>query len=703
MNIFNRRRQAIEDNNNENIKLKEEILKLRDMVANSNNDKTVSYLVGKSIIDIINGTESISNTTNNLKMAYTISLRNRLKERRDLKFIDKLAIPVLNLDLVTITDVNSSSRKNSVPLKGFSSSTGKELSQFHNEPNKKLKSTEIKVAKKDPSQLKNTFSQGLTLLDPISQECWEEAFRGYGIVKNSYSKQLDNTKSDFAFFESAWKANKGQWIYAFNSPNLQHDNAQKLLDVIARLRSKNIPIIFWNKEDPMHYEMFKPIAKEADFIFTTDSETVDKYKKDLSNNNVWSLPFAAPVKKTNPTGRFEVESESICFAGTYYAKNHPDRKKQMDMLLPSLLKNNGSIYDRASNDKSGNYEFPEQYRDIIRPGVEFDEMIKLYKAFKIFLNVNTITNSTTMMSRRVYELLASGTPVVSTPSKAITAQFPGIVLTGKNQDEVNIAVQHLLEDSYFWHRQSVLGIREVLSKHTYELRWEYIKERVTGHNFLNKNDKSGSVSIIANYTGLTSIEAFIETLYAQKGVTIDEIFIIDNSHKLNNSKRKKLIGNKYQELKLHFKSCSYIMNELKYINSSYLYFTDDSIINFSNAIYDLIQATKYNKAKAISRKIYYSFSELNKDTFKVEDLEIVKSDWYSYVNSSPMKSLIIIKESLEDFNLEISNGTVTGEENSIYTIDRFNIVRLEKLQNNKIYDNKCINNFIYRFNSRLGI
>ncbi|HDL5395630.1 TPA: glycosyltransferase family 1 protein, partial [Mannheimia haemolytica] len=133
---------------------------------------------------------------------------------------------------------------------------------------------------------------------------------------------------------------------------------------------------------------------------------------------------------------------------------------------------------------------------LIREGVNFNEIVKLYKKFKVFLNVNTITQSTTMMSRRVYELLASGTPVVSTPSKAITAQFPGIVITVNNEKEAELAVHKLLTDSYYWHKQSMLGIREVMSKHTYENRWEFACSVINNEPI---KEKTPSVRIIAVY------------------------------------------------------------------------------------------------------------------------------------------------------------------------------------------------------------
>ncbi len=118
----------------------------------------------------------------------------------------------------------------------------------------------------------------------------------------------------------------------------------------------------------MHYEMFKPIAEKVDYVFTTDQLVVDKYKKELGHSNIWALPFAAPIKVTNPIGRFSLDTETVCFAGTYYAQNHENRKKQMDMLLPALLAYNGCIYDRAFKDTSGKYAYPEQYTHLIREG-----------------------------------------------------------------------------------------------------------------------------------------------------------------------------------------------------------------------------------------------------------------------------------------------------------------------------------------------
>ena len=688
MSLFSKKLSDSKKDSMEFEKLREEILKLNDMIINSHNDHTISYLVGRGFLDIANGKGGFHSAYKNLKNAYIISLRNKLNKRQDLKFIEKLAIPILDLDLLAIIN----NENNSVHI-----SSPKNI----NKKTKIFKSTEIKIPKKDKSKLKDSFIQGLTLLDPISEECWRDAFTGFGIVKSDYDKQIEKTQSDFAFFESAWKANNSQWLYAFNSPNLQHDNAQKLLDAIGKLRTKNIPVIFWNKEDPMHYEMFKPIAKEADYVFTTDSQIVEKYRKELNNPNIWSLPFAAPINKTNPIGRFSTDTENICFAGTYYAQNHPERKKQMDALLPALLDNDGYIYNRASQDKSEKYAFPFEYNEIIREGVGFEEMIELYKEFKIFLNVNTIINSPTMMSRRVYELLASGTPVVSTPSKAITAQFPGIVLTATNKNEANIAVEKLLKDNYFWHRQSVLGIREIMSKHTYQIRWDYIKNCIIGNEDIS-NDLT-DLSILARYTGTIEIESFISMLLNQKDITINKLVIINNSNKSINLK-KIVSESKYSNELVVVDKYDDAITQLNDISDQYIYFTEDTVINFQNAILDLLLATKYSRSKAISRPVYYEFERLKNKSVDKACLDIGDVNYYETVNESPLTSLLINISHLDDFIINMNEWKIKSNvgKNDIFTIDPFNIVAIKKPKNNRTINNKYINDFIYKYNSWLG-
>ncbi|VEH87505.1 Uncharacterized protein conserved in bacteria [Neisseria animaloris] len=550
---------------------------------------------------------------------------------------------------------------------------------------------EIKVSKKQNTIAK--FTKGLTLLDPISELCWSDAFTGFPIVRKDFQKQIKSTTSQFAFFESAWRANKGSWLYAFTSPGLKHDNAQALLTAISLLKKKKIPIIFWNKEDPMHYEMFKPITKYADYIFTTDSLIVDKYKKELGNNNVWAVPFAAPVKQTNPIGRFALKTETVCFAGTYYAKNHENRKKQMDMLLPALLENNGVIYDRASKEQKEEYAYPKIYDSIIRNAVNFNEMISLYKKFKVFLNVNTITQSTTMMSRRVYELLASGTPVVSTTSKAITEQFPGIVITVNNEQEAKLAVHKLLTDSYYWHKQSVLGIREIMHSHTYEKRWDYINSVINSSEQVNSHQLN--VRVIAQYHGYIDLSIYINSLINQNNIDIKELVIVKSSTLQINEEITQQHNVKVVNLS-DFKAKEYVN-----INPEieYTLFTDDRTLHYKNSIWGMCVAFEYSDSDAISRSTYYKVSKLC-DKF---DYSIENPNWYVPMKEVSTSCCLIKDKNFTNLIVNLHDKKIksTSDVKNILLVDPFNAVQIDDAT--KLNSKEKLIDFIYKTSPYLGI
>ncbi|WP_311950731.1 glycosyltransferase [Halomonas piscis] len=365
--------------------------------------------------------------------------------------------------------------------------------------------------------------KAISIMDEISEECWRHEMTVFPINRNNYKEQVAGSLADFCFLESCWKGNRGSWEYAFTSPGLKHANAQALLDLIPRVKKK-MPLVFWNKEDPMHYDRYLPIAKSADIIFTTDETKVVDYQRDVPKADVYAVPFAAQQKICNPSDRFRTKAESVCFAGSYYGVGHDERKRQMDALLPSIIEFKGAIYDRMSKIDSDRYKFPPQYEPFIRDAVPFTEVVKLYKRFKVFLNVNTIVESPTMMSRRVYELLACGTPVVSTPSKAIEEQFPGIVHVANDAQEANVIIEKLLTDDHFWEKTSHIGYREVMKKHTYTHRLRDI-ETSLGYEY---DDSEPLVSIITCTRRPNMIDRIVENMTRQNYPNCELILVLQD-------------------------------------------------------------------------------------------------------------------------------------------------------------------------------
>lgn len=362
----------------------------------------------------------------------------------------------------------------------------------------------------------------LSIFDEISNLNWATEFTLKPLSREKAEAQISNEKADFVFLESAWAGNNNDWQYAFTSPGLKHANAQKLLETISLIRErKDLPLAIWNKEDPLHYDRFLPIMKQADHIFTTDSNMVPKYQADTEAKTVTALPFGANLELCNPVGRYREQEETICFAGSYYSEGHEERNRQMGFLLDPIVNHNGVIYDRMSKLDNPRYFFPEQFRPFIRDAVGFDEIAKLYRRFKAFLNVNTIINSETMMSRRVYEILASGTPVISAPSQAIESQFDGIVQVASNSREANEATDRLLSDERHWFKTSQRGIREVVMKHQYKHLGHIVRQTIFGGTeSLNKP----LVSVIVATKRSNFLDRIVQNISRQKNVRMEVIF-----------------------------------------------------------------------------------------------------------------------------------------------------------------------------------
>lgn len=283
------------------------------------------------------------------------------------------------------------------------------------------------------------------------------------------------------FVESAWNGNQNSWQYRIGS--YANPPGKELFDAVAEFKSRKLPTVFWNKEDPVHFDKFKNAAKEFDYIFTSDEGSIPAYQK-ISKAQVFALPFAADSSVNNPINSTE-RQDKVCFAGSYYANRFIERRNDQLMLLESALPYGLDIYDRNAGNANKDFHFPEQFADCIRGSLPYDKMNQAYKQYRLFLNVNSVIDSKTMFSRRVFELLASGTPIVSTPSVGIDEFFgQDLVWTVKNKVEAQEAIHTLLNNQEEWRKRSLMGIRKVFTEHTFQDRFSSILQ-IVGINEAN--------------------------------------------------------------------------------------------------------------------------------------------------------------------------------------------------------------------------
>ena len=95
-----------------------------------------------------------------------------------------------------------------------------------------------------------------------------------------------------------------------------------------------------------------------------------------------------------------------------------------------------TAFDRNSKRKSGNYRYPMLPGMEVKKAVSYPKTAQIYKDYLVSLNVNTITDSPTMYSRRLIEILACGGIAVTTPAKSVDAMFAEFCHIVHNEEEM---------------------------------------------------------------------------------------------------------------------------------------------------------------------------------------------------------------------------------------------------------------------------
>jgi hypothetical protein len=144
----------------------------------------------------------------------------------------------------------------------------------------------------------------------------------------------------------------------------------------------------------------------------------------------------------------------------------------METILGPAREFDLHIYSRISDDPD--FAFPPEYTDHIVGSLPYERMLAAYKAYKVFLNVNSVTESPTMCARRVFELSACATPVVSGHSRALENVFGDLLRLSSTPEQTTEALVELMKDADLRDRVGHLAMREVFAKHLYGHRAETV-------------------------------------------------------------------------------------------------------------------------------------------------------------------------------------------------------------------------------------
>lgn len=315
------------------------------------------------------------------------------------------------------------------------------------------------------------------IVDEFTRACLSPEVTWLDVDARGWRVQLPAFRPQILFVESAWRGVRDSWKRRLAT---YPDHSDDTLHGVLRWCKRNgVPTVFWNKEDPVHFERFIARARLFDFVFTTEEECIGAYRREgLSHDRLHTLLFAAQPTLHHPPRTDAKRENVVCFAGSYGESELAERRQYLEALLDAGTAFDLRILDRNWKATGTAKAYPERYRPYLRPGVDYRELARLQQRYKVFLNVNAVRTSRTMFSRRVFELLASGAAIVSSPNAGITELFGDTVAIAATREQAMAAIQRLLDDTAHFTTVTRRGIEQITTQHTYANRLRQISSTI---------------------------------------------------------------------------------------------------------------------------------------------------------------------------------------------------------------------------------
>ncbi|WP_444882602.1 glycosyltransferase [Microbulbifer sp. PSTR4-B] len=243
------------------------------------------------------------------------------------------------------------------------------------------------------------------------------------------------------------------------------EKPKKALDkILAYAKEHNIKTVFQTIEDPSNFEYFLPVAEKFEYILTTDTNCIERYKKELNHDRVYFGEYGVNPQLNNPIGCRRKTRNAAFFAGSY-PRRYKERCEDMEIIFDSIVGSGGEllIADRNFGADTEDLIFPERFQLSVLPPVQHTVLQKLHKLFRYNLNFNSIKQSPTMCAMRVYELQAQGNGLISNYANSVFNKFPGVRIVPFKQ---NMSFDFTRDETWEEYSININNIREVLNNKT---------------------------------------------------------------------------------------------------------------------------------------------------------------------------------------------------------------------------------------------
>jgi glycosyltransferase involved in cell wall biosynthesis len=308
---------------------------------------------------------------------------------------------------------------------------------------------------RDPSTLKVALVADEPLALALGPEC--QTIR---LTPEGWKSALAARRPDLLLVESAWRGSAGAWQYRI--PWYGHPTSIGLVDLralTAWCASNGVPSVFWETAGPVGRGRFDEAASLFDVILTTDPAALAYYDA-LPTRRAGIVDLLEPgiqFRRHHPgsaehrrAGRSSAQDGSrppggAVFVGFYDRVRPLGDREALDRLLDAGLNHGLVIHDTAGVAGPDAPGFPERFRAVIAPFVGTEGLPDVLRNAAVVL-VDAPGGDAEVLPPAVLEALACGTPVVSTPNRAIRALFGDHVPGAAQTDDPAAALDTILAD-----------------------------------------------------------------------------------------------------------------------------------------------------------------------------------------------------------------------------------------------------------------
>ena len=518
------------------------------------------------------------------------------------------------------------------------------------------------------------------ILDTFSDYCLRYELDLVRLTPEHWRREIETSSPAFLLVESAWAGNEGRWRGLIVHSQMGRN---PLFDLVSYCREKGITTVFWNKEDPPNFDFFIAAARQFDVIFTSDANCVPHYREICGHDRVHVMPFAAQPRIHNPCRDKAWPRYPICFAGGWKGDAYEGRTESVPILLDPALAFGLHIMDRNLRKANSrpSFRFPERYQEAIKGSLAYREMLTAYRCYDVMLNANSVTESPTMCSRRVFEALACATPVVSLESVAIQAMLGEHVRVTRTREETAAHLEALLGDDEMRVREGHLAYRHVHSRHTYRHRVEKILREV---GLGDIPSAASVVTVLGVLRDAERLESLLDDYVAQSHREKQLLVVVVNDGIDTDAVESRVRGVGNAEM-LHFGSLAFggrLNQAVAEATGTYICLFEDADKYCEHYIADMMLAADFSGAEVLGKSSYFSYDQSR-------DLVVLRNEGedHAFVESVAASTIVARREAMLNLPFVIEARDFAGSFFSqatksglrIYSADRFNY--LEVLSN----------------------